>query len=166
MISWLIYILLLEEEFKAQHNLSHFQDFYGVEHQKILKHVCTHRLSITRYLECLLGNWTALKDYFKTQSQAPVLLLQQLLLAPIHWRKLTEFSASSAHQWVNCTVTFLSMPRKVLKMCCWIYNRMSPKCMFWEGSCLLWSVIFWWGFASHVLWLWNQSLKSIQPESW
>ena len=32
--------------------------------------MCTHRLSITCCLECLLGNWTALKDYFKTQKSS------------------------------------------------------------------------------------------------
>ena len=66
---WYIYYYLKKSS-KRQHNLSHFQDFYGVEHQKIWKHVCTHRLSITRCLECLLGNWTALKDYFKTQKSS------------------------------------------------------------------------------------------------
>lgn len=60
----------LKRSSKRQHDLSHFQDFYGAEHQKMLKHVCTRLLSITRCLERLLSNWTALKDYFKTQKSS------------------------------------------------------------------------------------------------
>ena len=58
----------LDKSSKRKQELKHFQELYGVEMRKIVKHVSTRWLSLGKCIERLLQQWPALTNYFQEEK--------------------------------------------------------------------------------------------------
>ena len=53
-----------EKSCKRKEIFKEFQDFSGIEFQKIIKHCSTRWLSLLNCIQCIISQWPALKSYF------------------------------------------------------------------------------------------------------